>query len=84
MTDTKFVDKNYAAMNKIKTLRDEADGLLVTWLKSNGWTLTSSTSGCYWMWRKDEFFCDIDTAERIQETLCSSAYFDAYPEESHD
>jgi hypothetical protein len=78
------VDKQYAMSNKIESLRREAEDLRDKWLELNGWKHTSQTPGCFWMWRKDDWFCDAGTAERIERILCSEAYFDLHPYQSGD
>jgi hypothetical protein len=74
------VDRQYQTSLRIERLRDEADELRDEWLRQNGWEHTSSTPGCFWMWRKGEFFCDAITAERIQRIQCVGAYFEEHPE----
>jgi hypothetical protein len=77
-------EKQYLKGCRIERLRDEADALRVEWLRENGWELTSDTPGCFWMWRKGEFFCDAGTAERIQRFKYSDDYFREHPERQGD
>ena len=74
------IDRNYEVSNRIESLRREADDLRDEWLCANGWERTSQTPGSYWMWRRREFFCDVDTAERIQKFQSAAAYFAIHPE----
>jgi len=78
------IDRLYRVSNEIKSLRQLADELRDEWLAENGWKHTSATPGCFWMWRKGEFFCDAGTAERIQRIQCTGDYFDAHPEQQGD
>jgi hypothetical protein len=78
------IDKQQRTSNRIEELRRAAEEFRDKWLRENGWEHTSHTPGCFWMWRKGEFFCDADTAERIQRIETASAYFDAHPEECGD
>jgi hypothetical protein len=73
-------DRNYETSNRIEELRRNAEDLRDKWLRDNGWEHTSSTPGCFWMWRRGEFFCDAATAERVQRIWTVSAYFAAHPE----
>lgn len=80
----KRIDAEQRTAKRIEELRREAENLRDNWLRKCGWEHTSKTPGCFWMWRKDEFFCDAETAERIQRMQTANEYFKAHPERCGD
>jgi hypothetical protein len=84
MAEMSAIERLQYVANRIDELRRDADDLRNKWLRENGWKHSSQTPGCFWMWRKGEFFCDTDTAERIQRIQTADEYFDAHPEECGD
>lgn len=58
------------------------------WLEKSGWTHTSSTPGCYWMWMKEwdgkTLMVGQDTAARIQSIWDAEADERLHPEDIED
>jgi hypothetical protein len=73
-------NKSFAEYREIQDQRSSTEDRLNIWLRNNGWEHTSSTPGCYWMWRKNEFFCDTATAERIESHFTALEYGRLHPE----
>ena len=77
-----------AESSKIERLRERANDLRDSWLRSRGWSHTSETPGCYWMWQREwkgkTFLVDTTTAERIQATWDGEEDFKQHPERYED
>lgn len=73
---------------RIEYLHQRLEWREQAWLRSRGWTYTSSTPGCYWMWMKEwdgkTFLVSQDTAARIQGYWDADADAEAHPEEYED
>jgi hypothetical protein len=76
------------AHEEIREERERLDYRESRWLTSRGWTYTSKTPGCYWMWQKDwdgkTFLVSQETAVRIQGIWDSDEHAKAHPEEYED
>jgi hypothetical protein len=72
-------------ITEIERLRSRAENKRGQWLRNRGWEYTSSTPGCYWMYRKEwegkVFLVDEPTAARIQEHWDREKDYELHPED---
>jgi hypothetical protein len=73
-----------AEINEIERLRRDAEEKRDRWLRNRGWEYTSSTPGCYWMWKREGYLVDTSTAERLQGHWDGERAEELHPERYED
>jgi hypothetical protein len=71
------IEGHFSSAREIASAQEDIGYKINSYLRQRGWEHTSTTPGCYWMWKRTidgvVYMVDTDAAVRIQGTFEETA-----------